>query len=91
MRRAAPGAPGKQGVRGQGAAAPAQRRRACKKCLRGVRCGADGGGLPGRRGAGASRTFMWMVMEKMEWERLERLLSSVAAVRRLAVPRSRTW
>jgi len=35
-------------------------------------------------------SFIWMVMVKMLCERLERLLSRVAAVRRLAVPRSST-
>jgi hypothetical protein len=36
-------------------------------------------------------SFMWMVTVKTLWLRLERLFSSVSAVRRLLVPRSRTW
>ena len=39
----------------------------------------------------AVASFRWIVMVKTLCERLDRLLSSVAAVRRLAEPRSRTW
>jgi hypothetical protein len=34
---------------------------------------------------------MWIVIVNTLWLRLDRLFSSVSAVRRLAVPRSSTW